>query len=80
MCGIAGILPLRKQTIAPQVIQLMTLALQHRGPDATGTWCDEHIHLGHTRLSIIDLEHSADQPMWDCDRRYVVVFNGEIFN
>jgi asparagine synthase (glutamine-hydrolysing) len=79
MCGIAGILPFRKE-IGPQAIQKMTEALKHRGPDATGYYCDEYIQLGHTRLSIIDLEHSADQPMWDCDKRYVIVFNGEIFN
>ncbi len=80
MCGIAGILPLRNKTVGPEPITNMTKALLHRGPDATGYYHDDNIHLGHTRLSIIDLDHAADQPMWDFERRYVVIFNGEIFN
>ena len=53
--------------------------IAHRGPDASGEWCDNHAFLGHRRLSIIDLSTGA-QPMHSADGRYVVVFNGEIYN
>jgi len=54
-------------------------ALAHRGPDASGEWCEGDVFLGHRRLSIIDLT-SGDQPMQSSDGRYVIVFNGEIYN
>ena len=53
--------------------------LAHRGPDAVGEWFEDHVFLGHRRLSIIDL-NTGDQPMRSSDSRYVVVFNGEIYN
>lgn len=80
MCGIAGILSLGQQPINSRLIYKMTESLKHRGPDAMGHYFDEHIKLGHTRLSIIDLDESANQPMWDAQKRHVIVFNGEIFN
>ncbi len=59
----------------------MTRAIAHRGPDADGHWIDEPsgVHLGHRRLSIVDLAGGA-QPMWTADERIGVVFNGEIYN
>jgi len=54
-------------------------ALGHRGPDAIGEWQDEGVFLGHRRLSIIDLS-TGQQPMHSTDDRYVIVFNGEIYN
>src|SRR5262245_41951499 len=53
--------------------------IAHRGPDASGEWRDGDIFLGHRRLSIIDLT-TGDQPMKSHDGRYVIVFNGEIYN
>jgi asparagine synthase (glutamine-hydrolysing) len=53
--------------------------LRHRGPDAAGVWTEDHVFLGHRRLSIIDLE-TGNQPMHSVDGRYVIVFNGEIYN
>ncbi len=58
----------------------MTDAIAHRGPDAEGHYIDGPVALGHRRLSIIDLSDSANQPLWDADGRYVIVFNGEIYN
>lgn len=58
----------------------MTNALAHRGPNAEGYFIEPGIALGHRRLSIIDLSTSADQPMIDVSGRYVLVFNGEIYN
>src|SRR3989442_1132999 len=54
-------------------------AIAHRGPDATGEWREREVFLGHRRLSIIDLA-TGDQPMQSSDGRYVIVFNGEIYN
>ena len=80
MCGIAGILNIKDNTRQVAAIQSMTDRIAHRGPDAEGIYADEHIALGHRRLSIIDLSESANQPMWDYSGRYVIVYNGEIYN
>jgi asparagine synthase (glutamine-hydrolysing) len=60
----------------------MTIRLAHRGPDADGHWvpADTPIALGHRRLSILDLSATGAQPMWSSNGRYVVSFNGEIYN
>lgn len=78
MCGIAGI---RSFTAAPDPDALaeMSATLLHRGPDDHGSWTEGPFALAHRRLSVIDLEHSA-QPMHSADGRWVLVFNGEIFN
>lgn len=62
------------------LIDRMNAATLHRGPDGTGVYIDEQISLGHNRLSIIDLSHIADQPMFSSDGNLVIVFNGEIYN
>ena len=77
MCGIAGILGDYKE------IQLdaMLASQQHRGPDATGNYFDAgYAALGHNRLAIIDLSSKSNQPFIDHSGRYVIVFNGEIYN
>lgn len=80
MCGIVGIIS--RAAIEPITLQRMTAALHHRGPDAQGTFIstDGHVGFGHTRLSIIDLSVHGNQPMYSHDGRYVMVFNGEIYN
>lgn len=80
MCGIAGILHFKSQQAQEQVIGAMTSALAHRGPDAQGLFLDNEIALGHRRLSIIDLSAAANQPFTDYSGRYVIVFNGEMYN
>ena len=77
MCGIAGIIG-EKSNI--NVLQSMLKTQQHRGPDFTGTWEDQYCVLGHNRLSIIDLSEAANQPFVSQDKRYALVFNGEIYN
>jgi len=81
MCGIAGILNFTN-TEAPEMdaIHRMTDAMAHRGPDAVGTYADGPLTFGHLRLSIIDLSSAANQPFTDNSGRYVIVFNGEIYN
>lgn len=84
MCGITGFLGNGNQRWedALTVLQRMTDALRHRGPDADGLWqsADGQVNLGHRRLSIIDLSPTGAQPMVSPDRRYVLIFNGEIYN
>lgn len=78
MCGIAGIVG--KLQNSKEILNKMLLKQKHRGPDATGVWSNEEVCLGHNRLSIIDLNESANQPMFSNDGRFVIVFNGEIYN
>ena len=83
MCGIAGIFSLEECEEAREAaVRRMCDSMQVRGPDAVGFWSDPQAGLsfGHRRLSIIDLDKRASQPMCLDDGRYVIVFNGEIYN
>jgi asparagine synthase (glutamine-hydrolysing) len=85
MCGVAGALLLESTTGERDVdgaVRRMCDRMKVRGPDAEGYWSDSNIPLalGHRRLSIIDLSSHANQPMVSDDGRYVIVFNGEIYN
>lgn len=79
MCGIAGILNI-KELVQPDQIRLMTDSMRHRGPDAEGFFLDKEMAFGHRRLSIIDLSDAANQPFEDASGRYIIIFNGEIYN
>lgn len=81
MCGIAGMLGLGTSNLAHTLIA-MADALRHRGPDADGIWFDSDagIGLAHRRLAILDLSSSGDQPMASASSRFVLCFNGEIYN
>jgi asparagine synthase (glutamine-hydrolysing) len=81
MCGIAGIYLFNdneKKELNKLNGAISKLSL--RGPDATGTFIENSVGLGHRRLSIIDTSESANQPLFDATERYVIIFNGEIFN
>ncbi len=81
MCGITGIFPFNLVGRVHMInLSKATHSLEHRGPDTFGTHIDDDIGLGHRRLSIIDLSEDGNQPMYDATRRYVIVFNGEIYN
>ena len=80
MCGIAGILTADGRPAELAEIQPITRALAHRGPDGEGIVLDGPIALGHRRLAILDVSDAARQPMRALDNRYVIVYNGEIFN
>ena len=77
MCGFVAILQDSPVDISACERALNTLT--HRGPDAEGQWSEDGVFLGHRRLSIIDLA-TGDQPMHSSDGRYIIVFNGEIYN
>ena len=79
MCGITGWLSWKRPPSAG-VVEAMSQRLTHRGPDASGLVASGPIVLGHRRLSIVDLSAAANQPMWDRERRLLIVFNGEIYN
>ena len=80
MCGIAGVLHLDGRTASPAILRRMTNSLIHRGPDGEGLWVDGSIGLGHRRLAIIDLSAAGHQPMKTRCGRFVITFNGEIYN
>lgn len=83
MCGIAGLIARDGATAdLPTAMRAATNAIAHRGPDDHGAWIDEgaRVAIGHRRLSIIDLSSAGHQPMQSADARYVLVFNGEVYN
>ncbi|CAN5243364.1 asparagine synthase (glutamine-hydrolyzing) [soil metagenome] len=80
MCGIAGILNLDGTPASSALVQRMTDAIAHRGPDGEGVWCEGTIAFGHRRLAIIDLSAAGHQPMATPDGRYIITYNGEVYN
>ena len=81
MCGIAGFLN-NSTNNSDAVLNKMVDSLAHRGPDDEGRWLDHDagIALGHRRLSILDLSPAGHQPMHSASGRFVIIFNGEIYN
>ncbi|HWX21813.1 MAG TPA: asparagine synthase (glutamine-hydrolyzing) [Candidatus Binatia bacterium] len=85
MCGIVGFWDSSRQAGQDELEETalaMASVLRHRGPDDQGAWAEEEaaLALGHRRLAILDLTHEGHQPMRSADQRYVLVFNGEIYN
>jgi asparagine synthase (glutamine-hydrolysing) len=81
MCGITSIYnTISLSNINPELIKKMNNALHHRGPDDEGYFDSDHCFFGHKRLSIIDLSSDGHQPFFSDDNRYVMVYNGEIYN
>jgi asparagine synthase (glutamine-hydrolysing) len=80
MCGIAGIFHLNQEPVSPVILKKMTDAIAHRGPDGEGIFIDHYLGLGHRRLAIIDLSPAGHQPMITKDGRFILTFNGEIYN
>ena len=81
MCGIAGFLTTEKYEFE-SILKKMGKAIYHRGPDSSGVWYDENSGIGfsHRRLSILDLSKEGNQPMFSENNKYVMIFNGEIYN
>ena len=85
MCGIAGMIDWRAATSADalrSIGEAMIETVRHRGPDTGAVWVEAEsgAALGQRRLAIIDLSPGGAQPMHSADRRYVITFNGEIYN
>lgn len=79
MCGIAGWLN-KDESVNAETLRRMNAGIAHRGPDADDIWMDGKVGLCHRRLAIIDLSPTNDQPLHDTSGRFVIVFNGEIYN
>src|SRR5437588_470906 len=85
MCGIAGFVNPSHHFSGPELEELglnMAATLRHRGPDDEGVWADRvsGVSLAHRRLAIQDLSMEGHQPMHSADRRFVLIFNGELYN
>lgn len=81
MCGIAGLISGGARS-SPSIVQSMIGTLSHRGPDDEGVWIDPTVGIGlaHRRLSVVDLSAAGHEPMHSASGRYVITFNGEIYN
>lgn len=80
MCGIIGVFNRNLKKIDKKELTSMTNSLSHRGPDGEGIFLDQYIGMGHRRLSIIDLTKLGSQPMLSEDQRYIITYNGAIYN
>jgi asparagine synthase (glutamine-hydrolysing) len=82
MCGFTGFITSGRLDAAESVLARMAEAIAHRGPDDSGVWWDElaGVGLAHQRLSIVDLSPAGHQPMFSASGRFVIAFNGEIYN
>ncbi|MBX0332366.1 asparagine synthase (glutamine-hydrolyzing) [Pontibacter sp. HSC-14F20] len=80
MCGIAGIINFNQETPKESALRHMMQQMKHRGPNDDGVFIEDEVGFGFVRLSIIDLSPDGHQPMVSADGRYVLEFNGEIFN
>ncbi|MCL1479010.1 MAG: hypothetical protein MH219_16540 [Marinobacter sp.] len=83
MCGLAGFLRTNStpgRDAHQSWLENMGQAIIHRGPDAGSTWLDDSVGLVHRRLSILDLSDAGTQPMVSASERYVIAYNGEIYN
>lgn len=82
MCGIAGFLTPSNQAGLEPIVSHMASAIQHRGPDNYGSWTDKQlgVALGHRRLAVLDLSPAGQQPMVSASGRWVIAYNGEVYN
>ncbi|MBW8711317.1 MAG: asparagine synthetase B, partial [Mycobacterium sp.] len=86
MCGLLALVTDPSADVSSTLVDAVSGAshlMRHRGPDEPGTWSDDHVVLGFNRLSIIDIAHSHQPLRWgppESPGRYVLVFNGEIYN
>ena len=80
MCGIAGIINFTDELVKEDMLYRMGEAIKHRGPDDSGVWSNGKVGFAHQRLSIIDTSKNGHQPMHSSDKRYSIIFNGEIYN
>src|SRR3989344_7147248 len=84
MCAINGLVRARRDGVQGEhdrrLVARMNETTKHRGPDATAVWADEYTTFGHNRLAVIDLDLRSNQPMVSASGRFIITFNGEIFN
>ena len=80
MCGIAGLLDLAGRAVDSATLERMARTIRHRGPDDSGVYAEGSVGLANVRLAVIDTSPAGHQPMASADGRYVIVYNGELYN
>lgn len=80
MCGIAGYINLDGSPASSVILKKMTDVIAHRGPDGEGQWVEDNVGIGHRRLAILDLSPAGHQPMVSANHRWVLSYNGEVYN
>ncbi|MEQ1492560.1 MAG: hypothetical protein ABL932_18605 [Terricaulis sp.] len=80
MCGIVGVVEGRGFAVPRAQVEAAVAAIRYRGPDNQAFWSEDSVTFGHLRLSIVDLSPAGHQPMFSADERYVITYNGEIYN
>ena len=80
MCGIAGYINFNNQPVSKFILKEMGKAIKHRGPDGEGYWLNNNVGIAHRRLSVIDLSDAGRQPMISKNKRFILSYNGEIYN
>lgn len=80
MCGITGYIEYSSTPASISTLKNMTDSIAHRGPDGEGLWVRDNVAIGHRRLSIIDLSDAGHQPMQSLDGRFILSYNGEVYN
>ena len=80
MCGISGIINFEGSAFNASILKGMMKLIKHRGPDDEGIYNNNNVSIGHVRLSIIDLSKNGHQPMFDVSKRFLISYNGEIYN
>ena len=80
MCGICGIINLNSKPANKTELRQMMSVMKHRGPDDEGFYIENNIGFGNVRLSVLDLSSAGHQPMFSHDSRFVITYNGEIYN
>ena len=80
MCGITGLININNEPVSPVLLKKMTDTISHRGPDGEGHWIEDNVGIGHRRLAIIDLSPAGHQPMINASNRYLLSYNGEVYN
>ncbi|RAP34045.1 asparagine synthase (glutamine-hydrolyzing) [Candidatus Marinamargulisbacteria bacterium SCGC AG-410-N11] len=80
MCGVVGVVDQKGNQVKPAVIEAMINNIRHRGPDNQEVIIDKNIGIAHCRLSIIDLSDLANQPMVSQNKRFIISYNGEVYN
>lgn len=80
MCGVCGIIALDGSRAEEVVIDRMMNLLSHRGPDDSGVWIRDNVAIGHSRLAIVDQSENGKQPIVSANGRYILTYNGEIYN
>ena len=80
MCGITGYIEYSSTPASISTLKNMSISITHRGPDGEGFWVRNNVAIGHRRLSIIDLSDAGHQPMQSLDGRFILSYNGEVYN